>query len=298
MLRSACFLSAGLLASWGLTGCGDQVPSVQDIEVPDLEDLERSVRRKMDPPVDLPDWSSTEYVRWTSLRAPGERAIIIDVTDGQIDKILDDENVTVLLNKEYQNLFLHPRSRPTLTQKLGWPVVALLDPNGCIRASGSPTTADELVALLNQGLEARKAGTASGWPAAPAPVEEDEDAKTKTAGDEEEAPAIPYPDLPTDGGTWTLVDPSPAAVFVQPQRGAPAVVFEDRPYLFGGRAETELHTDRPAARVFLDELPDEADYSPTEGPLIACDLEATAAKAPTADAEPTEDNSEQGKTDN
>jgi hypothetical protein len=97
-------------------------------------------------------------------------------------------------------------------------------------------------------------------------------------------PAAP----PPGGGEWTLDDPTKVGVFVQPDRGAPTVVFNGKPYLYGNRADAELHLDRPAARAFLDTLPDDEAWLASEGPLIKCHL-------PSPEPEPVGDKEQEGE---
>lgn len=205
----------------------------------------------MDRPSDTPPWSQAQYVRWSSLKSGGERALIIDAPGGVVDQLLDGEDASRLLNNEFRTIFLHPRARPSLTGHLGWPSVTLLDDQGCVRATGSPTSEQALVDLLNEGLKAREAGEESSLPAWKWDV----------------------PTPPAGGGTWTQDEPQAAAVFVQPNRGAPAVIWEGKPFLYGNRADAELLGDRPASRTFLDEeLPENHSYLSAEGPVMACPL--------------------------
>lgn len=237
--RLALFAAAAVFV-----GCGEPPPQ--------LEEIQKALpRRVMDRPNDTPPWSTAKYVRWSTLKAEGERVLIIDVPGGAVDALLDGEDVSHRLNDDFRTMFLHPRARPSLTGHLGWPSVTVLDKQGCVRATGSPTTNEALLALLDQGMAAREAGEESSLPAwkwdVPVPA----------AGD----------------GTWTQDDPQAAAVFVQPNRGAPAVIWEGKPYLYGNRADAELLKDRPAARNFLDEvLPENHSYLSAEGPVMACPL--------------------------
>jgi len=212
----------------------------------------------MDAPSDLPDWSGSKHVRWATLKATGERALILDVRDGTIDQTLDEMTVSELLNSEYQTLFLHPRTRPALTARLGWPSLTMLGSDHCVRATGAPTTPEETIALLQDGLIARASNERRPLPPKRAEID---------------------PTPPDDSGTWTADDPQAAAVYTQPTRGAPAVLWQGRPYAFGNRTDAEVLAQRPAARVFLYELPEGRDWAPTEGPFIDCELPAAPADA-------------------
>jgi len=241
-------------------GCGEQAP-----KLPDVAEVQQAMRREMDAPSDLPDWSESKYVRWASVRTTGERAVIIDIGGGQIDKLLDDSRVSDVLNESYRSFFMHPRARPEFTAHVGWPTLVILDPVGCVRVIGSPKTADEMSALLQKGLEARESNHVEALPmihASPAP--------------------------PPGGGDWALDDPSKVGVFVQPDRGAPAVMYEGKPYLYGARANAEQHMERPAARAFLDALSDDEAWLSSEGPLIKCHL-------PSPEPKPVEGEEEQGE---
>lgn len=207
-------------------------------------------RRVMDPPLDLPDWSESQYVRWASVKVEDERAIILDVPGGQIDKMLDNESVSSMLNAEFRAIFLHPRARPWLTAHLGWPSITFVDAEGCLRSTGTPANEADLVTLIEEGIRAR-----------------DEDVKKSLPM---RRPSVG--DIPEGGGTWTADDPAAAAVFVQPDRGAPAVIFKDRPWVYGNRSDAELLADRPAARNFLDQLPAKQAYLVEEGPIMKCPL--------------------------
>lgn len=240
-MRAALFL---LPMAIGLLGCGGT--SI------DLTQLEKSLpRRVMDPPSDLPDWSQSQYVRWASAKVSDERAVIIDIGGGEIDKLIDDEAVTPILNTEYRSIFLHPRARPALTGRLGWPSITLFDEQGCVRATGQPTTVEGIVALLEEGLQARKDDVEKPLPAW----------------------RFDVPTPPPGGGEWTADDPEKAAVFTNPDRGAPAVLVQGKPFVYGNREDAELLREvRPAAEAFLESLPENHAYLSAEGPVLKCPL--------------------------
>ena len=254
-------MRAGILLSLALTlfGCGDGGLDMAEFE-------KQLPRRVMDPPSDLPDWSQTQYVRWASAKVSAERAIIIDVGGGAIDKHLDVEAVSDILNADYRTIFLHPRARPSLTHRFGWPSITLLDEQGCMRANGSPSSAEEIVTFLQEGLKARE-----------------EDVEKALPAWKDDIPAIP-----PGGGEWTVDAPDKAAVFTNPDRGAPAVLVDGKPYVYGNRDDAALLADkRPAAEAFLDSLPEGADYLSAEGPVINCPKPTPPRPAPVV--EETED---------
>lgn len=225
-----------------MMGCGGD-PSAS------LEGIQKNLaRRQYDPPSDLPRWSEAKFVRWNPMRTPGERLIITDVPGGAIDSYLDDERLTLTLNKHWIAIFLHPRARPSLTGHLGWPSAAFVDEKGCIYAHGSPSSVEDFVALAEKATAAKEAGETSALP----PYDYD------------------TPPPPAGGGDWTADSPKPAAVFVQPDRGAPAVLVDGKPYVYGNRADAELFDKRPAAAAFLEELPEKHHYKPDEGPIFQC----------------------------
>lgn len=236
-------LSPGLLLF--ALGC-TQTPTMSEVY---LKHLERS-RPEAEPPLDYPRWSQTRYVHWMPLASQGDRVIVIDIPGGRIDSLLDPVTVARRLNLDFRSLFLHPRARPSLTRRLDWPSVTVLDGQGCLLATGSPTTSEEVIALLERATQARDGNAARPLP----------------------QPTVEPADAP-GGGIWTLDDPAAAAIFVSPDRGAPAVVVDNRPYVFGNRADAEALGKRPAARSFLDSLNDEEDYSASEGPLLNCALD-------------------------
>lgn len=161
------------------------------------------------PPPDLPRWSSARWVDWDEVDAPGERAIVVDVTGGWLDKVIDDPDVTTVLNERFEAIFLHPRARPDLTARFGWPALVLVDGEGCVRASGAPSTAAEAIELVNEALRARHEGRRSALPAPRLDV-------LRAEG----------------GGEWTADDPALASRWADPDRGTPAVVWDGRPWLW------------------------------------------------------------------
>ena len=52
----------------------------------------------------------------------------------------------------------------------------------------------------------------------------------------------------------------------------PAVIWQDKPWVFGNRTDAEKFADRPAGRAFLDDLPDDHMYLAKLGPYISCPL--------------------------
>ena len=173
--------------------------------------------------------------------------IIIDIENGDVDKTITDPDVAVALNNEFLTVFLHPRARPWLTERFGWPSMTMVDDHGCIRAAGAPKNKAEADALIKEALEARAADRSVGLP----------DPKSQR---------MP----PPGGGEWTQDHPKQSAVFAHPARGAPAVLWEGRPFVFGNRADAVLVAERPAAGLFLDSLPTGMPWPPTEGPIINC----------------------------
>jgi len=178
----------------------------------------------------------------------GERSIVIDVEGGSVDKLIADPEVAVAMNGDFLTIFLHPRARPWLTERLGWPSMTLLDESGCVRATGSPNNKQEALALLQTAVDARTANKSSALPS-PTPQR------------------IP----PAGGGDWTADTPKKSAVFAHPTRGAPAVIWEGKPYVFGNREDAVLVAERPAAGLFLDNLGKDVPWAPSEGPIINCD---------------------------
>lgn len=229
-----------------------------ELEATEIE--KRLPRRVMDAPSDSPDWSQSSYVRWASLKVADERALIIDVPGGEIDSLLDHEDVTAILNADFRSIFLHPRARPALTGRLGWPSITLMDEQGCLRATGQPTTAEGIVALLKEGLQAQQDDVER-----PLPAWRDD---------------VPSP--PEGGGEWTQDNPEKAGLFANPERGAPAVLIDGKPYLYGNREDAELLRDtRPAAEAFLETLPANHSYLSSEGPVITCPLPIPPRPTPT-----------------
>ncbi len=198
-------------------------------------------------PEDTPPWSSAQYVRWSPLAIKGERVIVIDINEGTVDKVIGDPTVAVMMNHEFLTIFLHPRARPWLTERLGWPSFTVIDDDGCVRASGSPKSKEEALALMGAAIEARESKSSS---AIPEPSQQ----------------RVP----PAGGGDWTTDSPSKSAVFAHPARGAPAVIWEGKPFVFGNRTDAVLVAERPAAGLFLDGLPKDVPWAPTEGPLLHC----------------------------
>ena len=235
-------LGPGLL----LLGLGCQTQP--DLGALYLEHLERS-RPIAEPPVDTPVWSETQHVHWAPLNSSGTRVIVIDEGGGQVDALLDELTIARALNLTFRAMFLHPRARPSLTQRFNWPSVTVIDAEGCLLVTGQPTTKDEVLNLLDAGKAASSARQSKPLPP---PVHD-------------VAPA-------EGGGRWTQDHAKSAGIFVTPERGAPAVVWNDRPYIYGNRGDAELLSDRPAARAFLDRLDTDALYAPTEGPILGCPI--------------------------
>ena len=210
--------------------------------------LERS-RPVAEPPSDTPPWSETKHVHWAPLTSSGTRVLVIDEGGGRVDALLDNLAISRKLNLTFRAMFLHPRARPSLTQRFNWPSVTVIDAEGCLLVTGQPTTKEAVLNLLEAGEAASAARQAKPLP----------------------PPILDTP--PADGGgRWTKDNPKTAGIFVTPERGAPAVVWENRPYIYGNRSDAELLRDRPAARNYLDRIGDDALYAPQEGPLIRCPL--------------------------
>ena len=191
-------------------------------------------------------------MQWASLSAAGERALIIDVPGGSVDRLLHDADVATVLNDRFETVFLHPRARPALTARFGWPSISTLDGEGCVRSTlRSPATAADTIRSLNDGLVARAEGRRTALPPKTFAVD----------------------GLPTDGGTWTEPDPSAMLDFVDAERGAPAVLWEGKPRIWGNRSDAErLAGESPEATAFLAKLPAERDWPVGEGPVVECEL--------------------------
>jgi hypothetical protein len=91
--------------------------------------------------------------------------VAIDVTGGEVDRLLHDPDVATILNDRFNVSFLHPRALPHLTARVGWPALAVLAPDGCLRAWGSPSDVGDAIALLNDGLRAVRDDTVVPFPA-------------------------------------------------------------------------------------------------------------------------------------
>lgn len=204
------------------------------------------------PPPDLPSWSEAPYVRWSSLGATGERFVIIDVAGGPIERALADPDVTTALNDRFAPLFLHPRARPALTERLGYPSATALDGDGCVRAHATEVAdAAALLDVINAALRARH--------------------EQRRAPPPERSPVAP---IPAGGGVWTLDDPAAAAPWFDPARGAPAVLWDGRPWVYGNRADAAAlaATGHAGAASFVVALPAGAAWHPDEGPQLRCPL--------------------------
>jgi hypothetical protein len=202
------------------------------------------------PPLDTPAWSTAARVPLAPLDVVGERAIAIDLPGGALDQLLADPDVTTVLTDRFSTIFLHPRARPELTARFGWPSLTAVDGDGCVRATAlHPADAAALLAALNQALRNRRDEVRLPLP-----------------------PQQPRGPIPGGSGVWTTDDPKAALPFVDPVRGAPALVWEGRPWIFGNRRDAEILGDAPAARAFLARLPDGAASSPDAAPALRCPL--------------------------
>jgi hypothetical protein len=188
-------------------------------------------------------------VPWAPLDATGERLIVIDVGGGEVDRLLWDADVATVLTDRFAVIFLHPRARPELTARLGWPSVTALDEDGCVRVSSlAPRDAGGLVDTLNTALRARRDHLHVPMPP-----------RREVA----EAPG---------GGVWTADDPWTGLPWIDPIRGVPAVLWNGVPYVYGNRADaaTLAEAGDPTAAAFLARLPRGAPWAPSEGPVLGC----------------------------
>lgn len=99
-------------------------------------------------PKDLPRWSSTEYVEWNGPndRASQPIALIIDRTDGPLDQMCGDVDVTSFLNDRFHPIFIHSRVMPSIDSAL-----ILISPNGeTLGGPLAPHNASALIQLGNQ----------------------------------------------------------------------------------------------------------------------------------------------------
>ena len=175
---------------------------------------------------------------------------MIDVPSGIVDRGLSHPDVTSVVNDRFAAWFLHPRARPDLTARYGWPSLTALAPDGCVRMTTTTAqTPDEMIEALNSALVARAEGIT-----APTP------------------PSRSWPASDASGGQWTLDNPAGAMRFTTRTDGAPAVVVRGAPYFFGGR-----HTGRAVAEAgseiaqqFLADLPPGAPADPEALPAFSC----------------------------
>jgi hypothetical protein len=218
-----------------LAGCSTQAPPARPDRHPD----------------DAPPWGTASYLPYARLDAPGERAIAIDVPGGPLDVALADPDVTTVLTDKFALIFLHPRAREELTRRFGYPSLTAVDAEGCVRARVvAPRSAKDVLAALNQALRARRDRTRSPLPAL----------------------ASAAASTPGGGGTWTIDDPAAARAFADPARGAPAVIWEGKPYLWGNRRDAQAVLPSPAAEQFLAKLPADALADPQAPPILRCPL--------------------------
>jgi hypothetical protein len=109
---------------------------------------------------DLPRWSSAPYVNWQGPEDAGGApwALILDETNGPIDRLLHDFDVATVLNDRFSAWFLVPDAAPTLTQRWGAPTITFLDPAGCPLAGPSaPKSPAAFITLANAALRSAKA---------------------------------------------------------------------------------------------------------------------------------------------
>ena len=107
--------------------------------------------RKPDPspsPKGLKRWSSTEYIAWKGPQDPVLKpiALVIDRTNGPLDQICADGDVTSFLNDRFHPIFIHTHIMPTLDAAL-----ILISPDGePLGGPLAPPDADAWIQLGNQ----------------------------------------------------------------------------------------------------------------------------------------------------
>ena len=88
--------------------------------------------------------------------------------------------------------------------------------------------------------------------------------------------ALPSPGplrLPPPGDfSWTVAQPDLARPFLDPERGAPALVWRGQPYIFGNRADVLPFQGTATGSAFLSRLPKGAWSAPEAAPALRCPL--------------------------